>query len=204
MTRVVCHYPFVYFKLGRERRNWSQGYGVVWSHYLITIILVLTFGCGQPQHSPTSSPTPDAIAQQISKGQESLTADDYESAALAYREALDLIEEQGGSHPELEAVSANCTRAMMEAGGYYSSRRLWSEMKAKNPDAGAEAQRMVNRAEKFMRMQAEELLKQAKLDQEEGHALKAKATANASLRLFEELPKSEEPAAQVREFIKSL
>lgn len=169
--------------------------------WMLALCLSATFGCANQKPVAAPSPTPNPIAELVSSGEAALEGQDYEKAALSFRDALDLIEEDRETAP---MVQTQCTLALMEAGGYRSSRQLWSDMLHKNPKAGQEAKRMVRRAEKFMKMQAEELLNQAALDLKEGKRLKAQATAEASLQLFQEAQGSKEQIRATTEFLSSL
>ena len=148
----------------------------------VLLLLALTVGCA-PQPGPSSSPTPEKTL--LERADEMMAAQDFEGAALAYRQLLDELEDSDADQAEQELVREKCVKAMVEAGGFVGSQRLWGEMAQKNPESKMEADRMKARAERMMIQQGEELLVQAAEDLKQGHRSKALATALASQSLFE-------------------
>lgn len=155
------------------------------------LLLILLCGCESNQITPPIA-TPDIVKSQVAKADELLTAQDYEGAAVAYRALLDQMEESQAPQEQQESVRERCTEAMVEAGGFSSSQRLWDEMGSKNPESKKEADRMKARAERMMIEQGRELLIQAGEDLKEGHQSKALATARATQELFQRAKAGEE------------
>jgi hypothetical protein len=133
-----------------------------------------------------------------------MEAQNYEGAAVAYREVLDHMEVSGANPDQQRLVREKCTEALVEAGGFCSSRRVWMEMGLKNPESKMEADRMKARAERMMLMQGEELLVQASEDLTQGHRSKALATANACKVLFEGAGASEQTSANLETLMSQL
>ena len=148
---------------------------------LLLLLLLLLGGCA-PAPEPSPSPSPEKSLLQ--RADQMLSAQDYEGAAVAYRELLDELEKSDAEPALQQSVQAKCTEALIEAGGFSDSLRVWQEMARKNPEAQEEAERMQARARRMMAQQAEELSVLASEDLAEGHKSKALATARAAEQLF--------------------
>lgn len=133
-----------------------------------------------------------------------LAAQNYEGAAVAYRERLDQLEKSGAPPEQQQSVREKCTRALVEAGGFVNSQRLWEEMAEKNPEAKDEAERMKARAERMMLQQGEELLALAAEDFKSGHKSKALAAAQATEVLFEKASADSQKWAPLKELMEQL
>lgn len=147
--------------------------------------LVLLAGCQPETSSLPPSPTPDVLQTLLLKAQAALDSKEYERSALAYRDALNLLEEGEASEEKLAPIREKCTQALIQAGGFVGSRQLWLEMAQKNPESQSEATRMVSRAEKMMKLQGDELVGQAEFDLKEGHRNRAISTVSAALQLYD-------------------
>lgn len=149
----------------------------------VLLIWVLS-GCSSissASPTPSGSPTWSPLVQ----GDQYLASKDYENAAVAYRQALDEMESSERPLHEQDKVRQHCTLALVEAGGFSASQRLWKEMAQKEPASKKEANRMQARAERMMTAQGRELLAQARVDLKDGHRSKALATAQAAQQLFD-------------------
>lgn len=168
--------------------------------FLFILILLSSSGCARKE-TVAATPTPRT---DLELADDLFNAQDYEGAALAYRDILDRLERTNAPSNRQRSVREKCTRAMVEAGGFADSRRLWSEMVEKNPESKMEARRMQARAERMMLMQGEELLQQAADDLAQGHRSKALATAKACHILFEDAGADETQTARSQEMVRKL
>ena len=171
---------------------------------LIAVGSLIVLGCS-PSPPTVAAPTAQSqTASKIAEADRLMAAQDYEGAALLYRELLDTFEEKKIQNPIQLEIRQKCTRAMVEAGGFASSYTLWEEMATKNPESKPQAQRMQSRAKRMILQQAQELLQQAKMDLQKGHRSKALATAGASEELLTLVGAEEENRQPVRAFLESV
>lgn len=147
-------------------------------------LALLLVGCQPPEQTPTPTATPQKSLQR--QAEEKLQAEDFEGAALLYRDLLDQLEKSGAPAEQQQAARAECQKALVEAGGFVSSKRVWEKMAQEKPEGAKAAERMKARAERMMLQQGGELLAIAREDLEAGHKSKAEATARAALTLFTE------------------
>jgi tetratricopeptide (TPR) repeat protein len=169
--------------------------------FLWALSLMVAVGCApQMESSPTPTPAKSLFAQ----ADEMLEAQDFEGAAVAFREVLDDLENSNADPERQRLAREKCTKALVEAGGFAGSQRLWEEMGQKNPESKMEAERMKARAERMMIMQAEELLVQASDDLKQGRRSKALATAQAAERLYEGAGAEVDQKARLDEFLGKL
>lgn len=159
---------------------------------LLLVLLATIPICGcQPEPTPPSpTPTP-AWELKLQEGVTHYEQQSYEDAAVALRETLDLMESQNVPEFKVTIAQERCTAALAKAGGFVESQELWRGMLVKNPDSETEAKRMILRAEKFMRLQGDELVTQAQADHAEGHPSKAAATLRAAIYLYQKAGGSE-------------
>lgn len=153
----------------------------------ILLCLVLLLG-GCNQQAPSPEPTPlsaaESIEQTLEKARKHFSAQQFEESALAFRRALNAMEKAEVPEADITPVVEECALAMARAGGFLDSRKLWSDIKAKNSDSAENAERMVKRAEKMMLLQAEELTVQAAQDLKDGHRHCALGTIQAVIHLY--------------------
>jgi hypothetical protein len=168
---------------------------------ILGLLVLWLAGCQGPPAQPTPTSTPDMLPERLAQAEAHSKSLEFEDAAIAYREVLDEMERRHTDEARQAEVRELCTKMLVEAGGYNSSRKLWFEMGEKNPDSKMEAARMVKRAEKFMRMQAGELLVQSQADFKEGRRSKALSTAQAAESLLQNAHGSEEQMTTVRQLI---
>ena len=167
----------------------------------VSLLIFLVFSLLACQVQPdkvtvaTSSPEPS----KFELGKMLLEQQDFEGAAVALREVLDEFDAQNVPLDRQGATQELCTKALVEAGGFVGSMRLWQGLKDKNPDSAAEASRMIARAKKMMLLQADELLLQAKEDLEGGTKSKALSAVRAALQLYEEAQGPEESVSSAKE-----
>ena len=172
--------------------------------FLIALASLVILGCAS---SPNPAKTPTGQTQEaaeIAQADRLLAAQDYENAALLYRSLLDRFEKSGEQEFTLRKIEQNCTRAMVEAGGFASSYTLWQEMASKKPESKPQATRMQSRAKRMILQQARELLQQAETDLQQGHRRKALATARASEQLLTLVEAEEVDRRPVEAFLENL
>lgn len=166
--------------------------------------IALLSGCTKPPVSP--KPSPVALSQSdtlIDQARVATEGGDHESAALALREAVELLARENPQSQDLVATRALCTEAMVKAGGNTESFRLWRTLVSEDP-SNVDAKRMEARARSLMLQQADELLDQAKADFRSGKAQTALCTARASEILMTEAGGPDESRARVSKFLKDL
>lgn len=147
-------------------------------------LAALALGCQTPAPGPTPTPTPDVLAGLLQRARQAESSSDWETAALALREAVEL-QVGRADVSSLEQTRTACVNALAQAGGNLESHRLWSELERKN-GVSEETTRMKERARKMMVMQGQELLQHAELDHQEGRPQAALCTARAALLLYQE------------------
>jgi len=176
----------------------------VWPLCLL-VLLLLSAGCRGPEVTPeaSSSPSPDPVQAVLAQADRHLLSQEFEEAAVLFREALDSLDSAQAGEAELAAVRERCTQAMVEAGGFVASKRLWTEIALKNPDSKMEAERMVKRAERMMLMQADELYLQAQDDFKENHRSKGLSTVQAADVLYRMAGGSKEQLKAAQECIEA-
>jgi hypothetical protein len=146
---------------------------------LASALLALHLLACQSPAPPPPTPTPDRAGAILEKARRAHESDDWESEALALREAVEMLE-PGSSR--MQSAREACVRAMVEAGGNCESFRLWSSLEKKNGPS-PEATKMKQRARKLMLRQAEELQEQVRIDLKGRRPQAALCTAQASLSL---------------------
>lgn len=160
---------------------------------LCALLAALTLGCGQEPAPPVAPSSADPLPALLEKARQAREGGDWERAALALREAVDLLGQRPPS-PLLEKTRDACTEAMVLAGGNVESYLLWSELEQKH-GGSPETSRMKSRARKLILQQARELGAQAQVDQQQGRPQSALCTARASLSLFERVAASPQEIA---------
>lgn len=147
------------------------------------LVLLLFFFCGCRKET-RDEPTPSPTVSLRQRADRALADKDYETAALAYRELLDRLENEKADEKLQQETREKCTEALVWAGGFAASLELWERIAEERPSSKKEAQHMAARAKRMMLQQGDELLALGLEDSSAGHRSKAQATISATEVLY--------------------